>query len=503
MSVRSIRLLSAATAALLLTACSATDEVPTGVEASQAIAGLNEAAAPVAGTKIPDRYIVVFKDQVGNPASEAAAMMRGRGGEIHFTYEHAIKGFAATIPAAAVEAIRRNPKVAYVEQDAVVTTTATTTQSGATWGLDRIDQRLRPLNGSYSYENTGAGVYAYIIDTGILGSHVEFTGRMAPGYTAINDGLGTSDCDGHGTHVAGTTAGTVYGVAKGATVIPVRVLDCSGSGTWTGVIAGVDWVAGQKKSLALASTPMVANMSLGGGASASVDAAVANAVTAGVVMVVAAGNDNRNACNFSPARTASAITVGATTSSDARASYSNFGSCLDLFAPGSSITSAWIGGTSATETISGTSMASPHVAGAVALLLQTNPTATVSQLTSTLLANTTSNVVTSAGTGSPNRLLFTGAATVEPPPPTTETAPSALTSKVTKSRNTTTITLTWVKGSDNLVRFEYRTTGNWTLRTTTTSTTRSESFKGSGTIAYRICNTTTTTLCSNEVSVTF
>jgi aqualysin 1 len=195
---------------------------------------------------IPGRYIVVFKDSVPNPAAEAANVMRGRGGQVHFTYSHAIKGFAATIPDAAYQAIRMNPNVEYIEQDQTVSLSAT--QSNATWGLDRIDQRDLPLIKAMMYDATGSGVYAYIIDTGIRSSHTEFGNRVVTGYTAINDGRGTSDCNGHGTHVAGTVGGAVYGVAKGVTLVPVRVLDCRGSGTWSGVIAGVDWVTRQKTS---------------------------------------------------------------------------------------------------------------------------------------------------------------------------------------------------------------------------------------------------------------
>lgn len=367
-------------------------------------AGEPPAHAYGASRAIAGQYIVVFKDRVTQPAALAAQLAQQNGGRVLFTYTSAIKGFAAQLPEAAVNALRNNPNVQYVEQDQTVNLRETVTsppasQSLATWGLDRIDQRTLPLNSSYRYEYTGAGVYAFIIDTGIRSTHAEFAGRMAAGYDAINDGLGTEDCDGHGTHVAGTVGGSTHGVAKGVALVPVRVLNCAGSGTWAGVIAGVDWVAGSSLR------PAVANMSLGGGQSTSVNTAVANAVLAGVTMVVAAGNDNRNACNFSPASTPSAITVGATTNTDSRASYSNFGSCVDIFAPGSSIKSTWIGSDTATNTISGTSMASPHVAGVAALLVAGGATSPAA-VTAALIGQATTGKVTSAGTGSPNLLLF-------------------------------------------------------------------------------------------------
>lgn len=395
---RSLRTAVAASA-LLAAACADGTDLPTTPVPTPSFAAQGDALA--------DRYIVVFKQGTGG--ADRLTDELSRGGSVHFRYRTALLGFAATLPAASLEGIRRNPNVDYVVPDGVATAIAT--QTSATWGIDRIDQRALPLSTTYNYDQTGAGVRAYILDTGIRGDHDQYTGRTASGYTAVADGRGTEDCNGHGTHVAGTVGGTTYGVAKGVTIIPVRVLDCSGSGSWSGVIAGIDWVA------ANAVKPAVANMSLGGGANTAVDQAVNNAVAAGVVFGVAGGNSNANACNYSPARAANAITVGATTSSDARASYSNYGSCLDIFAPGSSITSSWYTSSTATNTISGTSMATPHVVGAAALVLGATPSATPAQVAATLTGNATTGVVTSPGTGSPNLLLYTLGGTVEPPPP--------------------------------------------------------------------------------------
>lgn len=390
-------------ATLAVAGCSV--ETPTAVSDSTP----NFAVVKPSSDGIPDRYIVRLNDDVPSAAAASANMMRGLRGEVHFTYETVFKGFAVTLPGQALNAIQRNPLVASIEQDGVVTK-ITTTQTGATWGLDRIDA-ISGLDGNYSYGATGAGVDAYILDTGIRSSHVDFGGRVLSGYTAVSDGNGTEDCDGHGTHVAGTVGGTQWGVAKGVNLIPVRVLDCSGSGTWSGVIAGMDWVANN------ASGASVANMSLGGGQNNSIDDAVARMHNAGVTVVVAAGNSNADACGSSPAAAPEAITVGATTSSDERASYSNFGTCLDIFAPGSSITSAWYTGNSATNTISGTSMASPHVAGAAALWLETDPNMSPSQVADALTSSATEGIVSNAdgvtGRGrnrttipSPNLLLY-------------------------------------------------------------------------------------------------
>jgi len=382
--------------AVALTACE-TSRSP--IEPRRMRAGeLNPAAVVAQPELVPGQYIVVFKSDVADPATLAQTLVRTHGATHRFTYTHALKGFAASMSDVAAAALARNPQVAYVEQDQVVH--AITTETNATWGLDRIDQRALPLSGTYTYTPTGAGVTAYIIDTGIRFDHVEFGGRAVTGIDEVTAGGNAADCNGHGTHVSGTVGGATYGVAKGVRLVAVRVLDCSGSGTTSGVVAGIDWVTGNHAS------PAVANMSLGGGASTSLDDAVRQSISAGVTYAIAAGNSNADACAYSPARVAEAITVGATTSTDARATYSNYGSCLDIFAPGSSITSAWYTSSTATNTISGTSMATPHVTGTAAVYLQNNPTASAATVASAIVASATSGVVTSVGTGSPNKLLY-------------------------------------------------------------------------------------------------
>ena len=370
---------------------------------------------------IPGRYIVVFKDHVTDAGSEAEKVIRNEGGVRHFTFSKGLKGFVATLPDGAVAKVRNDPIVDFVEQDQIATINVTENLPTGGWGLDRIDQVDRPLDTLYHYSGTGTGVKAFIIDTGIRASHQEFGGRVVSGYTAISDGNGTNDCNGHGTHVAGTVGGTTWGVAKGVTLVPVRVLDCTGSGAYSGVIAGIDWVANSNLR------PAVANLSLGGGTSAALDAAIAGAVSKGVTVVVAAGNSNADACNYSPSRAPSAITVGATTSSDARASYSNYGSCLDIFAPGSSITSAWNTSDVATNSISGTSMASPHVAGLAALVLEGKPSSSPASVASFLTSSASLNKLTSIGAGSPNRLVYSLAAGVPVEPITKVIAVKSIT----------------------------------------------------------------------------
>ena len=388
------RFIAPTLAALALTACSETSSSPL------APASPEQLATPVApvytkvGSGIDGDYIVVFKDAVANPLGKADEKLLRHGATAKYKYDKALKGFAATLSPGAVALLQADPDVAYIEQDGVME--AWTTQSGATWGIDRIDQRSRPLSGTYTYTSTGSGVTAYIIDTGIQTSHPQFGGRAAVAYDAL--GGNGQDCNGHGTHVAGTVGSATYGVAKGVALRAVRVLDCNGSGSTSGVIAGMNWVASHHVAKS------VANMSLGGGYSSSTNSAANSLASSGVFLAVAAGNSSANACNYSPSSAANTTTVAASTSSDARASYSNYGSCVDLYGPGSSITSTWLNG--GTNTISGTSMATPHVTGVAALYKATYGDASYSTIRSWLTTNATASVITGNVSGTPNRLLY-------------------------------------------------------------------------------------------------
>ncbi len=345
---------------------------------------------------VPGRFMITLRDDAnpGNVASE-------HGVRPDFVYSHALTGFAGSISDAARAGLLRDARVLRIEPDGIAR--AVTTQTGATWGIDRIDQRSG-TDGSFTYTNTGAGVTAYIIDTGIETSHPDFGGRATVGVDEIGDGRNGIDCNGHGTHVSGTVGGSTYGVAKAVSLVAVRVLNCSGSGTWSGVVAGIDWVVGNHGS-----EPAVSNMSLGGGASTTVDDAVNRMIDDGVASAVAAGNGNQggraqDACRYSPARVANAMTIGATDQTDTKTSWSNYGDCVDWFAPGLGITSDWLNG--GTNTISGTSMATPHTAGVAALYLQSNPTASPAAVRAALFANLTTGVVKNSRTAN-NHLLYT------------------------------------------------------------------------------------------------
>jgi len=361
--------------------------------------GSNETATQRTGPEVvPGQYIVVFSDRVADPGSVATALVRSLGGTMLHIYTSAIKGFAARLPTTAADALQQNPLVAFVEPDEVIRADVTQTMdaNGDPWGLDRIDQGALPLSRTYSYTATAAGVHAYIIDTGIWTLHPEFGGRADDVYDAL--GVTGEDCNGHGTHVAGTIGAATYGVAKAVSLHGVRVLNCAGIGLNSDVIAGVDWVTANHAS------PAVANMSLGGGKSAALDQAVTSLWNSGVFLAVAAGNDNADACNASPAGASGVFTVAASEKTDAKASYSNWGTCVEAYGPGSAIKSTYLAGL--TMTLSGTSMATPHVTGVAALYKAVNGDQSSATVSNWIISNATTGAITGNPSGTPNRLLF-------------------------------------------------------------------------------------------------
>jgi subtilisin family serine protease len=375
--------------------------------AAQAAEPAEKAVLAAPGAEVvPGSYVVVLKQDRSAVAGQVRALAGKHDAQVQQTYAHALRGFAATMGERQARRMAADPAVAYVQPN-VIHRASDTQANPPSYGLDRIDQRNRPLDQAYTYSTAASNVHAYIIDTGIRTTHTDFGTRAVSGFDAI-DGGPADDCNGHGTHVAGTVGGSSYGVAKGVQLVAVRVLNCEGSGTTAQVVAGIDWVT------ANAAKPAVANMSLGGGADTALDNAVTSSIASGVSYSIAAGNGlfgliALDACTQSPARVPTAITVSAVDNTDRKPSWPNRGTCVDVFAPGISITSAWGTGDTATNTISGTSMATPHVAGAAALYLAGNPTATAAQVHAAIVGNATTGVVTNPGTGSPNRLLYTGA----------------------------------------------------------------------------------------------
>ncbi len=396
--------------------------VPTGISRLATVVALATAAPLIAGQvshadappptaavrtsphAIPGRYIVVLKDpslSARSVAVESTRLITAYGGTVRHTYGSALKGYSAAMSAAQAERAAADPRVAYVEQDTEVQGSAVQSDPPS-WGLDRVDQRARPLDRSYGYATTADNVTAYVVDTGVRTSHTQFAGRASVGVDEIGDGQDGQDCAGHGTHVAGTVGGRDYGVAKGVKLVSVRVLKCDGKGSSSSIIAAADWIT------AHAEKPAVVNMSINGTRSSAEDSAIKKSIASGVTWVVSSGNNDGDACDNSPGDIGSALVVNNSTADDRRRSDSNYGSCTDLFAPGTGITSAWNTGDSDTHTLTGTSMAAPHVTGAAALYLSAHPDASPAEVHRALTDSATPGLISDPGSGTPNRLLFTG-----------------------------------------------------------------------------------------------
>ena len=421
--------------------------VPVAASATPGAAGGERSAVKPSPS---GRYLVQYARQA-DVAAEARSL-RSEGVTVRRTFGRGIKAAVVTATRAEAAELAQDPSVLAVEPDVRISTADT--QSNAPWGLDRLDQRALPLTASYTAPSAGKGVTVYVVDTGVLASHQDFGGRVAAGWSAIDDGRGTGDCNGHGTHVAGTVAGSFFGVAKSATIVPVRVLDCAGVGSGSDLLAALDWVVRDHA----AGTPAVLNMSLGSDTvSSAVDAAVRSVIADGVTAVVAAGNHTRDACTSSPAAVTEALTVAASDRYDQQASFSNFGPCVDLYAPGHKIESTWHTSTTAVMPASGTSMATPHVAGAAAVLLAQRPDLSPAEVAARLNADATPNVIGNATGGTPNRLLHLAAAPYDAPAgeadlvadePEVELTKPSRAAKPTAGAKRRSATVTWVQGDD-------------------------------------------------------
>ncbi|GAA2511219.1 S8 family peptidase [Pilimelia columellifera] len=394
-------------AALTTTAALAAQAAPAAAAATPAPGKL----LATASHPITNDYVVVFHDAAVRAAAVpdvAASMAAAHGGAVGYTYQHAFHGFQFKGDARDAAAIAADPAVRYVAQSGMRHVDGGGTQNNPVWGLDRIDQRKVTADRKFTYPNDGTGVTAYIVDTGLRYTHSEFGGRAVAGLDAITEGGGAVDCHGHGTHVGGTVGGKTYGVAKNVKLVGVRVIDCDGSGPDPGVAKAIDWI------IENASGPSVVNMSIGGDPFSPIDDAIRKAVaTKNISFAVAAGNGDdlgrpQDACNHTPARVTEAVTVAASTSRDRSASFTNYGKCVDIFAPGVSVKSGWIGSDTATRTIDGTSMATPHVAGVMAVVLSDKPETTPAQMSTLLTDAATSDAITGVGTDSPNKLLYIG-----------------------------------------------------------------------------------------------